>query len=83
MISIYTLSIKTYSLAKGSNPGKEGLFPFPDFLYYILAEVKIHCTQHGGIFLQVRYSTSTFSLICMELSLAMTSGEVLLHAMGN
>ena len=71
MISIYTLSIKTYSLAKGSNPGKEGLFP--DFLYYILAEVKIHYTQHGGIFLQVRYSTSTFSLIFMELSLAMTS----------
>ena len=52
MISIFILSIKTYSLAKSSNPG---------FLYCILAEVKIHYTQHGGIFLQVRYSTSTRS----------------------
>ena len=50
MISIFILSIKTYSLAKGTSPG---------FLYNILAEVKIHYTQQGGIFLQVRYSTST------------------------
>ena len=52
MISIYTLSIKTYSPAKGSSPG---------FLYYILAEVKIHSITWWGIFLQVRYSTSTRS----------------------
>ena len=38
MISIFILSIKTYSLAKGSSPG---------FLYYILAEVKIHYTRDG------------------------------------
>ena len=38
MISIYSLSIKTYSLAKGSSTG---------FLYSILAELKIHYTRGG------------------------------------